>query len=175
MDQGNPIAPARSRRRVNQSVTAMMLAAGGCALILAGSPEARADECDVIAARIAAAVSAEVKERTPANIFLMDHPLLGGLSLSCPSRNDKGRVVLPAAITFEEDTAYPGGAFYALVGQIGEIVTGVPHGRIERGAMRCQQAALNSWTDGDELKYRRVSFACHASARSGATTITLHR
>ena len=142
------------------------------ALTVTETTSRAADDCDLLAVKIAASYrGASVERRTEANIILFRHPQIGGFQLLCPGFPGQN-----PAVTLSADTAYPSAYFWEAIGNLGALVTQKSKNSILAGAQQCDRTALTSKDELAEIESDGLKVECQAFTRDGGgTLVTLYK
>ena len=137
---------------------------------------ARADGCDLLVGQLVDKVQGlEVVERRIADSLedtvTMQHAEAQEVSVLCP---DQGIPYARLNVGFAKDSPSP--AYFALVGEMGAVVTNAPADQLRAGAQECQRRALASNSMLGSFRKVGILFECAALTRaSGKTLLTVSR
>jgi hypothetical protein len=135
------------------------------------STTAHADDCDAIAAALAASEAGAVVTGRENNYITINDRFAAEVSIACPTPEG-----FPIDLTVNWKGAFPPATFYAFAGRAGHIVVGAPEKEVSEGARRCAQAALRSKDETASLTFGLAYFECTAFSRDGgATDISIYR
>jgi hypothetical protein len=121
-----------------------------------------ADECDAVAAELAARVAGVTIGRRSSVAIFVFHPSVKYASIGCLN-NGKNRNLF-----VEVEGKYPNSSFFDFIGMAGPIVLGGAADRFREGAVRCQKSALNKLDEEVDLRYSGLSFQCSADKLSSS-------
>lgn len=137
---------------------------------------ARADECDLFVGQLVDKVQGlKVVERRIADsredTVTMQHAEAQEVSVLCPDRG-----IRYARLNVDFAKGSPGPAYFALVAEMGAVVTKAPADQVRAGAQECQRRALASNSMLGSFRKDGIFFECAALTRaSGKTLMTVSR
>jgi hypothetical protein len=128
------------------------------------STASRADQCDVIAANLAASEAGiqAVGARSEIGGITFSDPFASEVSIDCPTSYGA-----PIDLDVNWHDAYPPASFYAFAGRAGHIVTGATVRDAAEGTRRCVQMALGASDEHGQLTFGTAYFECQAFSRDG--------
>jgi hypothetical protein len=137
---------------------------------------ARADQCDVAAAKLTEAIQGVTAARQndsggAADAVNLTTSAASEASVDCPTETG-----FPIDLFVAWDGAFPPGSFYDFAGRAGHIVAGAAEKDIRDGAKLCQQTALRG-LNGETVQFIHGSayFECQAFGRDdGGTAISIY-
>jgi hypothetical protein len=126
---------------------------------------ALADECDAIAAHVAAEVPGSTSERRSSSNVFLKHGDAESFQITC--------IPEPPGLFISWQGAHPPVTFFDLVAKAGSVVVAAPARTVRAGATACHQEALTSAGGMVRNVFEGVWFECHAF--DGGTRISIYR
>jgi len=143
-------------------------AVGAVTLFICATGNARADECDTMAAAIARAANLTAGHRTQANFIPMS-PVDGeyGVYLNCA-----GTYGLNLRFMTRPD---PPPEWFQFVGRSGSVLTKVPPLILREGVQKCLNTAFESGRQRADFEHRGARFICDVGENDKRVELTITR